>query len=71
MSCATNVVVAGLSSRQLCKLMPAYFEDAPCTTSTIADDSSVGGLATTWSVTLMVVSTTPPMGSEIDTHSYK
>ena len=66
MSCATNVVVAGLSSRQLCELMPAYFEGAACSTATNADDSSVGGHATTWSVTLMVVSTcaTPLMASE-------
>ena len=59
MSCATNVIVAGLSSRQLRELMPGYFEVAACSTN--ADDSQAGGLATTWSVTLMVVSSSPPM----------
>ena len=56
MSCATNVVVAGLSSHQLRELMPAYFEHAACATSATADDSSADGLATSWSVALMVVS---------------
>lgn len=71
MSCATNVIVAGLSSRQLRELMPGYFEVAACSTSINADDSSASGLATTWSVTLMVVSTSLPMPSEQHAQSDK
>ena len=55
MSCATNVVVAGLSSRQLRELMPAYFEIPACSGSVEASNASVSALPTTWSVTLMVV----------------
>ena len=53
LSCLTNVVIAGLSSKQLRLLFPSFFvRDACCGRSmaAVADDCT----ATTWSVTLMV-----------------